>query len=385
MGEYLLGIDGGNTSIKIVLFNRFGQKITMRSCQSVHLKSKKTGFEEYNAEDLWKRISREIHKLLMDTKIPAKEIKGIGISTYGNGIVILGEEGKHIAPGIYSNDYRANALADELKKSDAGDVLQNITGGDLWGGQPGILLRWYKTYHPEIYRNIKHILLFGGYIIYRLTGCYTGNKNSMGGSALLDMKSGQYSEKLMRMYGIEEMFEYLPDLKEKASDIVGGVTKSAAEETGLCEGTPVVSGMMDNLACFIGSGAGVPGILNMVAGSWCVNQMVSDRIVSRASANMFYIYPGKYLTCFWSGASANNLEWLYEVFGNSIMECCNYDSVELYQRLNHIIKKNEVYPELFYLPYIAQPGGSVRDNQVIETANKRGMAMCFTGMRLFHH
>lgn len=35
--------------------------------------------------------------------------------------------------------------------------------------------------------------------------------------------------------------------------------------------------------------------------------------------------------------------------------------------------------------YVAQPGGSVRDDQVIETANKRGMAMCFTGMRLFHH
>ena len=29
--------------------------------------------------------------------------------------------------------------------------------------------------------------------------------------------------------------------------------------------------------------------------------------------------------------------------------------------------------------YVAQPGGSVRDDQVIETANKRGMAMCFTG------
>ena len=35
--------------------------------------------------------------------------------------------------------------------------------------------------------------------------------------------------------------------------------------------------------------------------------------------------------------------------------------------------------------YVAQPGGSVRDDQVIETANKHGMAMCFTGMRLFHH
>ena len=35
--------------------------------------------------------------------------------------------------------------------------------------------------------------------------------------------------------------------------------------------------------------------------------------------------------------------------------------------------------------YIAQPGGSIRDDHVIATANKHGMAMCFTGMRLFHH
>lgn len=35
--------------------------------------------------------------------------------------------------------------------------------------------------------------------------------------------------------------------------------------------------------------------------------------------------------------------------------------------------------------YIAQPGGSVRDDAVIETCNKYGIAMCFTGIRLFHH
>ena len=34
---------------------------------------------------------------------------------------------------------------------------------------------------------------------------------------------------------------------------------------------------------------------------------------------------------------------------------------------------------------IAQPGGSIRDDNVIETADKYGMAMCFTGIRLFHH
>ena len=34
---------------------------------------------------------------------------------------------------------------------------------------------------------------------------------------------------------------------------------------------------------------------------------------------------------------------------------------------------------------IAQPGGSIRDDQVIETCDKYGLAMAFTGIRLFHH
>ena len=35
--------------------------------------------------------------------------------------------------------------------------------------------------------------------------------------------------------------------------------------------------------------------------------------------------------------------------------------------------------------YIAEPGGSIRDDAVIDCCNKYGMAMAFTGMRLFHH
>ena len=35
--------------------------------------------------------------------------------------------------------------------------------------------------------------------------------------------------------------------------------------------------------------------------------------------------------------------------------------------------------------YVAQPGGSIRDDNVIDTCNKYDMAMCFTGIRLFHH
>ena len=35
--------------------------------------------------------------------------------------------------------------------------------------------------------------------------------------------------------------------------------------------------------------------------------------------------------------------------------------------------------------YVAQPGGSIRDDKVIESCDRHGMVMCFTGLRLFHH
>jgi phosphoribosylaminoimidazolecarboxamide formyltransferase/IMP cyclohydrolase len=35
--------------------------------------------------------------------------------------------------------------------------------------------------------------------------------------------------------------------------------------------------------------------------------------------------------------------------------------------------------------YVAEPGGSIRDDQVIATCNKHGITMSFTGIRLFHH
>ena len=35
--------------------------------------------------------------------------------------------------------------------------------------------------------------------------------------------------------------------------------------------------------------------------------------------------------------------------------------------------------------YIAEPGGSIRDDAVIECCNEHNLVMVFTGMRLFHH
>ena len=43
------------------------------------------------------------------------------------------------------------------------------------------------------------------------------------------------------------------------------------------------------------------------------------------------------------------------------------------------------YTHLSGVTAIVQPGGSIRDQQVIDTCNKYGIAMAFCGIRLFHH
>ena len=54
----------------------------------------------------------------------------------------------------------------------------------------------------------------------------------------------------------------------------------------------------------------------------------------------------------------------------------------------HLVQMPSSHFERAYksgVKYVAQPGGSIRDQDVIDACNKHGMAMAFTGLRLFHH
>jgi L-xylulokinase len=90
-----------------------------------------------------------------------------------------------------------------------------------------------------------------------VTLCLTGNIVSdisdMGGAGLLDLASGNYSAELMAAYGLSDQMHLLPALKW-STDIVGGVTTSAASRTGLRAGTPVVAGLFDVISGAIGAG-----------------------------------------------------------------------------------------------------------------------------------
>lgn len=356
MGQYLIGIDAGNTSSKVVIFDVDGNIISTTVTPNMRFKKRGEGFEEFDVNELWNLISLCIKEAIAKAKINVKDIAGIGVTSFGNGVVFLDKYGNSIAPGCFSQDYRANDIITMYKKEGTYDKINNIVKGTLFAGEPGPILRWYKEHERDIYDNIGGILQFKDYIMYRLTNVFATDLNCFGGSFMVDMETMGYSMELMNLYGIPELFDALPKLANEPTEVVGTVTKEAAKITGLAEGTPVVAGMMDILACLVGSGATGDDTYTAITGSWCINETHSNRIIPNASSNMPYLHKGEYLNCSYTGASGSNYEWFTRILGGTARLEAQKRGVSYYTVLDELIGMVPVEKaKIFFSPFIAQP------------------------------
>ena len=356
MSEYLIGIDAGNTSSKVVIFNKKGNIVSTATTPSMRFKQRRSDFEEFDVNELWALISKCIKEAVEKAQIQPENIKGIGVTSFGNGVVFLDKDGNAIAPGCFSQDYRANEILNLYQQEGTYDKINQIVKGTLFAGEPGPILRWYKENEREIYDKIGGVLTFKDYIMYRLTSVFATDLNCFGGSFMIDMETMEYSRELMKLYGIEEVYDALPKLASEPTDIIGYVTEDAAKLTGLAKGTPVVAGMMDILACLVGSGATGDGIYTAVAGSWCINETHSDRIIPNASSNMPYLYKGQYLNCSYTGASGSNYEWFTKTLGGTARKEAEKRNISVFQVLDELISSVPAErAKTLFSPFVAQP------------------------------
>jgi len=142
----------------------------------------------------------------------------------------------------------------------------------------------------------------------------------------MDVRNKHYSRELMALYDLSEAFDALPPLKQ-SSEVCGQVTNSAAKETGLAVGTPVVGGLFDVDASAIGAGAINVNQACLVAGSWSINEVITKEPIVDPSLFMTTLFadPGLFLTIEGSATSATNLEWF-------VNQCCGDERAEAQQR-----------------------------------------------------
>ncbi|MBX4925226.1 FGGY-family carbohydrate kinase [Rhizobium binae] len=312
MGEYLLGLDAGNTLIKAVIFDRSGREVAYAG-EEGHSRMPCPGHVERDLGELWVNAKRVIRTCLDRAGIAAADIAAIGCAGHGNGLYALDRNDQPFL-GIQSLDTRATGLVEEWAAQAVGDRTYPIARQRPWPSQTPTLLAWLKRHRPEIFQRIGTVFCSKDFVVNRLTGERISEMSDMSGAGLLDLAARRYDRTLMEAYGLGDCMDLLPRLIESA-DIAGKVTEEVAVEIGLAAGTPVVAGLFDVVASALGSGVSRTGSASIIVGTWSINQVITDGPDLGGPVFMASTFDrAHYVAMENSATSATNLEWLVREF-----------------------------------------------------------------------
>lgn len=346
MRDLFLSIDAGGTAVKAAVFDGEGRLVALKAIDIVTM-HRPNGWVEREAESFWLKTAQAIRELTA-TQIPADRIAAVGCTGFGNGIFLVDGAGRPTRDGIVSVDHRAQPIVDALVRAGKADEIEAMNGHRMWGGQTVMQLAWLARNEPETVRRTRYALPCKDFLRMRLTGVAATDPTDASGGGLFNLEVGGYDPVLFERLGIPEFFERMPPVVEN-STIAGTISRIAAAQTGLLEGTPVVAGMMDVGACVLGSGTLGGDALTMIAGTWSINAIeAAGRIEGRPPIlNMLHRDRACRLLATGSPTSAGNLNWyLSRATGESVT----------FEEANRLVAESPVEGRrCHFLPYVNGP------------------------------
>ena len=259
----LLGVDISTTGAKALLIDQTGQVITSATTP-LTLQTPYPLWSEQNPEQWWQGIKTSIRKVLAESEVSKESIAAVGLTGQMHGLVMLDESGRVLRPAILWNDQRTGPQCDQIRERIGLQRLIQTTGNDALTGFTAPKILWVQENEPEIFAQTRHVLLPKDYIRLQLTGEYAMDKAGGSGTILFDLQARTWSEALLQELDLPR--EWFPSTFE-GPQISGHISKSAAAETGLLAGTPVVGGAGDQAAQATGVGAVEPGIIALTLGT----------------------------------------------------------------------------------------------------------------------
>ncbi len=260
---YFLGIDVSTTGSKALLIDTAGSVIAVASSPHT-LSTPRPLWSEQDPREWWQATTNSIHAVLKETAIDPSAIKAIGLTGQMHGLVLLDRAGEVLRPAILWNDQRTQAQCDEIHRRFGREAFIQISGNAALTGFTAPKIIWVAENEPEVYGCARHVLLPKDYIRYRLTSEYAMDKADGSGTILFDLKQRDWSQELLAGCNIPS--EWMPVTYE-GPEFTGSVSATAAFETGLAIGTPVVAGGGDQAAQAVGVGAVEPGIIGLTVGT----------------------------------------------------------------------------------------------------------------------
>jgi xylulokinase len=246
--QAFIGIDVGTSSIKVVAVDPSGNLLAVAS-SPMTVDVKRPGWSEQRPEDWWSGTCSALRQTL--NGIDSAEVLGIGLSGQMHSLVALDSTQQVVRPAILWNDVRSSAEAAYVRETVGSESLRRLAGNPALEGFTVTKLLWIKEHEPQLFDRISQMLLAKDYVRYRLTGELGSEPSDASATLLFDIVNSRWSDEMCGLLDVDS--DLLPPIIESA-EIAGGVTESAARETGLAVGVPVVGGGADNACAAIGAG-----------------------------------------------------------------------------------------------------------------------------------
>lgn len=190
------------------------------------------------------------------------------------------------------------------------------TGSAITQQSIGPKLRWLRGNRPESMARAAHVLGSYDYIVYRLTGQLSCERNWALESGLFDLEKEDWDPALLALSTIPA--DWLGDVHWPA-DVAGEVTPEAAAFTGLRAGTPVVAGSADHIASAFSAGLKSQGdMLVKLGGAGDILYCLDERIVDPRLYLDYHVIPGKYLLNGCMAASGSIIKWFQGQFAREL-------------------------------------------------------------------
>jgi xylulokinase len=348
----LLGIDVGTTGAKALLIDAAG-RIEASATAEYPMFTPRPLWTEQLPSDWWTATTTSIRQVVTGSGVEPGQVVGVGLTGQMHGLVLLDAQGEVLRPCIMWNDQRTAAQCATITRDVGADNVLRLTGNPVLPGFTAPKIVWVREYEPEVYCRVRKVLLPKDYVRFRLTDGFFSEVSDASGTSLLDVGRRCWSDEMLTAVGVPR--SWLPAVTESPF-VSAYVSPSAAKETGLLAGTPVVGGGGDQAAQAVGTGTVTEGIVSVTVGTSGVVFAASKtcRVEPQGRLHAFcHAVPGMWHLMGVMLSAGGSFRWYRDSLGDLERERAGEAGLDPYDLLTDLAAQVPPGCEgLLFLPYL---------------------------------
>lgn len=358
--RYFMGIDIGTSESKGVLADENARVVA--SLAIAHgMETPKAGYAEHDAENVWWRELCMLSKgLLEKSGVSKKSVEALGVSAIAPCCLPVDYELKPLRKAIlYGVDVRAAKEIAELEALLGKDEILSRCGAPLSSQSAAAKVLWVKRNEPEVYEKAERFITSSTYLVAKLTGRYViDHYTAAAWAPLYDVNKLEWTDDKL---GICDEYQLARCLW--THEIAGRVHARAARETGLLEGTPVLTGTADAAAEAFSAGVQEPGDMMLMYGSSIFIIHVTDALKpDRRLWTGPYLFPKTYAVTAGMNCAGTLTKWFKGVLAPDIEAAAENAGENPYAALARMAKDVPIGSNgLTVLPYFSGERTPIND------------------------